>query len=135
MKKQLSMIAMTIALVTGSAHLKAADETAKATIPFAFQAGPVNLTAGVYEVSWRESTRTMMLRDSAGKAVLINGGSPDKDGQDVAKLVFHKVGSQYFLAEAWFPNQMYSHKLPPSKREREMVARDQKPQTVFLALR
>jgi hypothetical protein len=92
---------MTLAMVSAVAS-QGQTTTSKATIPFEFVVGDQNLQAGSY---------TVRAINSSGDALRINGvdakGSavrlttPAKGNANHAKLVFHRYGQRYFLAEVW----------------------------------
>ena len=83
-----------------------AQNTAKVTVDFAFQAGGTAFEAGTYEI---EATREkVVLRSTSGKGgevmmpVITRLGRHDNDRE--AELVFDKVGAKLFLSEFWFPD-------------------------------
>jgi len=111
-----------------------------ANVPFAFSIDGKALPAGAYEV-----------RDIGSRATLIE----TKDGKDhvlgmyayagatkpgESKLVFHKVGDRYFLAEIWSSSRGQGLSVPKSKMEKEMAASNRTnggsgAETVIVALR
>ena len=93
---------MTLAMVTAVASANGQSLTSKANVPFEFIVGDQNLPAGAYTVS---------AVTSGGEALCISGrGSKDSvmrltipaSGKaNHSKLVFHRYGQRYFLAEVW----------------------------------
>ena len=79
-------------------------------MPFEFTAGNVQLPAGEYEVTavgpWGGPTLSVHnVNSNAGTLVLSTSCQSLKPAAD-AKLVFHRYGNQYFLAEVWKPAQL-----------------------------
>src|SRR5581483_4061193 len=98
MKKQILGIVATLSIiitlsVAGFAGLAG---RVKADIPFDFMVGKTRLPAGKYCVS-RVTAR----------------------GERTARLVFHRYGNQYFLAEIWDGESNMTQQLGKSKAERE----------------
>jgi hypothetical protein len=93
---------MTLAMVSAVVSANGQSLKAKANVPFEFAVGDRNLPAGTYAVS---------TINSAGDAVRINGVdtkdsavrlTSTADGRaNHAKLVFHRYGERYFLAQIW----------------------------------
>ncbi len=106
--------------------LKAGDfqPVAIVKVPFAFAAVEQQLPAGDYSV-WRVTDSwggPLTIRNRHdGKAVMISGHpmSGNKKGAP-PKLVFHRYGDRFFLAEVW-SNGTTGFDLPPSQQEREYV--------------
>ena len=97
-----------------------------AEVPFAFVVADQQLPSGDYSV-WRvtETGRgpLMMRSRHDGTAVFIACRSPltaqNKRGAP-PKLVFHRYGDRYFLAQVWSSGTA-GIDLPPSQEEREYV--------------
>ena len=94
----LTLVVMTVLISSTSAYSQA---YAKADVPFAFKVGNAQLPAGTYDVKIGTSGGTIMVQNdetsSAAMAIARHEYPRDTD----AKLVFHRVGNQYFLAEIW----------------------------------
>ena len=144
MKKHLlSTLAIATVLTTMmvvSAHAQNAG-TITVTIPFEFTAVNKTLPAGDYVVRLEDSRSELKIQKSDGSTaefVLINPvyGS---DLQKQSKLVFHRYGSQYFLAQVWIVGSSNGEELRQSTQERgirrELAALRQKPQRIEVAVR
>ena len=104
MNKNLLLLAMSLALLM-SAAAQAQTTHLTITVPFKFTAGNVQLPAGEYEVTavgpWGGPTLSVHnVNSNAGTLVLSTSSRSQKPTAD-AKLVFHRYGNQYFLAEVW----------------------------------
>jgi hypothetical protein len=109
-----------------------------ANVPFAFSIGDKQLPAGAYAV--REVGRATLVqsKDAVHSVMSIyNYAGPSK--ADSTKMVFHKVGDHYFLAQIWTSARGEGLEVPESKREKELRASNSGPrggfETVIVALR
>jgi hypothetical protein len=96
-----------------------AQETEIAKIPFGFHANGVTLPAGEYTVVKSSFSGVLVLRNTeTSKTILVN--SPVRqDGDDDARLTFHRYGNHYFLSEVWMPGSP-GYKLGKSSLEKEL---------------
>jgi hypothetical protein len=127
MKSAKLMIA--VALLVLAVPAIAQTATIRATLPFAFNVGRQFLAAGEYRVIVDSNTLRVAPPDAQG----INCGSfsyiSAGPSQDVSpKLVFHRYGNTYFLAEVWTGDTTRGHKLSISRAERH-YARTTKPES------
>ena len=91
-------------------------------IPFDFQIGNKVLPAGEYSVK-RLTQSSMLIRSADGQQSAIavtprtiRGGADEKAVQE--RLVFHRFGNQYFLAQVWMARGSEGRELNKSKAER-----------------
>jgi hypothetical protein len=101
MKNKLMIVAlMVFTLLTTAAF--AASNTQTANVPFEFHVGDKVMPAGTYHVS-QLTSQTLLIRQDGQKAQQVTLTFPaDRTGRDGSpKLVFHKVGDQYFLVQVW----------------------------------
>lgn len=85
------------------AYAQSGDALA-ANIPFSFHAGELQFAPGQYTIEGA-TTWSMILRDARGEGQILAMSSllalaPDRRLRE-PKLVFHRQGAQYFLAEIW----------------------------------
>ena len=129
MKRQLvrgtTMLLLFVALafVTAAASANAQSRRSKADVPFDFVAGNKTLPAGQYNIA--DSTL-------AGEVVKISARQKDasvfamtvrlssKAANDQGKLVFHRYGNRYFLAEIWTGGDREGQKLMKSREEKSI---------------
>jgi len=95
----------------------------KAHIPFDFSVGNKTLPAGVYTVAPLTTPGALLIRHEDGRAaaMVITQGVQAQQEQDQTKLVFHRYGDQYFLAEVWTAGASNVRELRRSRTERELV--------------
>ena len=106
--KGLTMLMLVVVLALAAAVASANAQSANrvvATIPFDFSVGYKKLPAGDYSVQAINNTNnTLMIRsaDARQAAVrLTNEIRRSKKNDTHARLVFHRYGERYFLAEVW----------------------------------
>ena len=133
MKNQLfALIGLGLLLATASAY--AQTGVVKANVPFNFIVNKAELPAGQYTIQSVGSSASAMsiqsLDNQIVKLVLPHACESPKT-QETSKLVFHRYGSQYFLAQIWTEGNDRGQELPKSGRERE-VAMDYPAQDVVV---
>lgn len=93
-----------------------------AEIPFDFIVGDETLPAGKYTVSSPSSSGgalRILSRDGKAAAFRLSNSVADKSKKQNPRLVFHRYGQEYFLAQVWSGNS-YGEQLTTSKRERNL---------------
>ena len=113
MKKELlkgiTMLALiiTLALVTAvvSANAQSANSSkVVANVPFEFSVGFKSMPAGEYSVQTIASAGNgLLIQSTDGKISALRLSDLTQPGKDKppARLVFHRYGERYFLAEVW----------------------------------
>jgi hypothetical protein len=133
MKNQLfALIGLGLLLATASAY--AQTGVVKANVPFNFIVNKAELPAGEYTINAvglsGSAMSTQSLDNQIVKLVLPHACESPKT-QETSKLVFHRYGSQYFLAQIWTAGNNRGQELPKSGRESE-VAMDYPVQNVVV---
>ena len=141
MKKQMLngftmlMLMVALALVTAVASANGQSQRVKADIPFEFAVGDKTLPSGEYAIkSATAAGEVMMIRSKGAKslALRLTNAIQDKRNEGQVKLVFHRYGDRYFLAQIWTAGYDQGRELPKSSRETE-VAQEYRVQNVILA--
>jgi hypothetical protein len=104
------------------------------TIPFDFIVNRATLPAGQYMIESLGSVdgRTLLRSLDMKPKAWVNAFSLQSlNTCERTKLVFHRYGDRYFLAEIWVAGNSSGHELPKSPREVE-VAKDFMMQEVTL---
>jgi len=124
------------ALLGGSAAAAELQNNLKVTVPFNFEAGRTLLPAGQYSIQRLSLPGTLMIRGLDNSEVIYVRVIPtERYREDLrARLVFHKYGDRYFLAQIWNAGALTGAELPKSKQEREMSA-SVRPERVLLVAR
>jgi hypothetical protein len=117
-----SILSIGIALVAVAA-VQAQDKTVTANVPFSFYMDSSLMPQGPYRVSTLSNGMAvwiMSMKSDATKAVTalrVIGKTRDEP----ARLVFHRYGEEYFLAEIWTGDSPSGGGLPRSPREKELA--------------
>ncbi len=123
MKNQLfALIGLGLLLATASAY--AQTGLVKANVPFNFIVNKTDMPAGEYRIQPLGVTGVAMSIQSADSSVVntvLPHSCESAATPEVSKLVFHRYGSQYFLAQIWTAGNDQGRELPKSGREREVA--------------
>ena len=125
MRKQLAkgfamfMLVTAIAFVTAVVSANAQSEQARATVPFDFIVGDTTLPAGNYAIGKASSggdclkiSNTVAKGAAMRLTIALDGKSEN------SKLVFHRYGERYFLAEVWTDENSQGRQLMKGRQER-----------------
>ena len=123
MIKGLTMsLLIAIALVTAVNSANGQSSTRSvANIPFDFVVGDSTLAAGKYDVRAMTSTgATLRISNTENEesAIRLSSTLTQLNINDKGKLVFHRYGNQYFLAEVWTAGERSGRKLTKSAGEK-----------------
>ena len=109
-------VALAAAVVSANAQLTAV----KANIPFEFVVGDKTLPAGAYSVTTANTASDALIIQSADRknsAVRLSNSMEEMKKNAHARLVFHRYGRNYFLAEVW-NGESSGRDLTKSRQER-----------------
>ena len=133
MKNQLfALIGLGLLLATASAY--AQTGVMKANVPFNFIVDKTDVPAGQYLIQGVGTTGTAMAIESSDRSLVklvLPIACESSQAQEKSKLVFHRYGDQYFLAQIWTEGDNRGSELPKSQRENE-VAMDYPSQNVVV---
>jgi hypothetical protein len=121
--KKLLAIAMVLPLLM-TAAASAQTVHIRVMVPFNFIAAGTSLPAGVYDIqSFGVEEKLLAIHDlNSSAGILIFSNSKESlDPSSSTKLVFHRYGDRYFLAELWAQGHKSGHQVPPSSRETEVA--------------
>ncbi|MDQ2921028.1 MAG: hypothetical protein M3R52_05380 [Acidobacteriota bacterium] len=125
MKKQILkrftmlMLIVGLALATAAVSANAQSQRVIANIPFEFVVGDKTLPGGEYSLrSASAASDALMVQgaDNGKSAVRLSYPAKEKD-KTHARLVFHRYGQSYFLAEVW-DGQNTGRQIVKSRQER-----------------
>jgi hypothetical protein len=98
-----------------------AQSYAKANVPFAFNVGAKQLPAGTYEIGvLSQSPNEIMIRNTETTAAALSIARTEGPRDTESKLVFDRIGTQYFLTEVWKGFGAGGMIVPTSKHEQEL---------------
>jgi hypothetical protein len=132
-----------IVLVVGLALLMTAGASAqtihlKTDVPFKFIVGRTTFPAGQYELlSTGIGDNVLMIRslNSKDAALVLSNLSESREVSAQTKLVFHRYGQRYFLAEVWMIGDNASRRVQASSWEVEVAKDFSMEKVVLLAKR
>jgi hypothetical protein len=116
------LLSVGIALAAVAA-VHAQDRTMTADVPFSFYMGSSPMPHGAYRVNEISSGAVVSLNAlqiDANKAVTTHALA-GKNQTEPARLVFHRYGEDYFLAEIWTGDTSVGRVLARSPREKELA--------------
>jgi len=123
MKNQVTrLVTIGIALAAAVA-VHAQDKTITANVPFSFYMSSTLMPEGAYrvdKVSHGVAVRISSMQSKATKAVTtvdVFG----KERSEPARLMFHRYGDNYFLAEIWTGDASAGQAIALSAREKELA--------------
>ena len=121
--KGFTMLTLVLGLAFVSAVVSANGQAkqVRANIPFQFVVGDKSLPAGEYVVKPFTNSRVLNIgnRDSHRSALRMTSEIIGNPSSENARLVFHRYGNRYFLAEVWMGEQKGSQ-LTKSREERAL---------------
>lgn len=129
--KGLTMLMLVVGLALASASV-ANGQSGKhvtAQVPFDFIVADKTLRSGQYQISEVNSAGdALAIRSAVGKGSVLRltsetGSNAVRNSE--AKLVFHRYGNTYFLAQVWMAGSSTGRELPNTRQERA-IARELK---------
>jgi hypothetical protein len=114
----LLMAALVLVTAVASAH---AQTRSRADVPFDFVAANKTLPAGNYYIADGTSGRAVVkiaARQEHASVFAMTVAITSKGNTDKGKLVFHRYGNRYFLAEIWTGGDREGQKLLKSREEK-----------------
>lgn len=117
--KGMAMLLLLVALAFVTA-VASANAQSTANVPFDFVAGGKSMAAGKYIVSNSTSGGEIVRISSSSNETVFNLTTRLNNGRPAqkSKLVFHRYGHRYFLAEIWKAGESEGQKLVKSREEK-----------------
>jgi len=104
--------ALSVAFVSPALHAQDPTTRSKVTVPFGFEVGSTHLAAGSYIVS---NPQAPILA-----ALVMSSHETDPSPARTSKVVFDRIGDQYFLREVWSQGKAEHLLCPESKAEQSI---------------
>jgi len=119
------LVLLTLVLATAavSANAQSTANRVVANVPFEFSVGYKTLPAGEYSVEAILSAGNgLLIKSSDGKisALRLSDSTRQIKEQSQARMVFHRYGERYFLAEVWNGVDQTGRRLTESQEERAL---------------
>ncbi len=137
MKKQVITLVGVLSLLLLAGSALAQTVYIRGNIPFDFMVGKATLPSGAYEIrSLGDGPDRMLLLqgpDGHSNAIVSANRIESLKGSDRTKLVFDRVGDQYFLREIWTEGARSGRQFPKSKLESELAMNNSPEHVIVLA--
>ena len=128
----LVVLAMSVPVLL-QAQMAIKEPLARVDIPFAFSAGDVRLPAGLYHISHPGDPYFVLIEKDDGHArALVYVHPSATNSTESTKLVFNKYGRLYFLSQVWTEPDQQVHQCFKSRMEKELMAQNQKAESVLV---
>jgi hypothetical protein len=125
MKYTRTILTIVLLLAVASVIVQAQERPIlNATVPFAFTVENTTLPAGSYIVSTLSPySMVIKLRSADGRKNLMILAIPSRslEKSKTVKLVFHRFGNEYFLAQVWEQGSAVHRDLRSGDRARELA--------------
>ena len=123
--KNVRILIATVLLSAVSVYVQAQERPLlTATVPFAFTVENSNLPAGAYNVSILPPYNMIKVQSADGRKATMISAIPSRNSGESkqAKLVFHRFGNEYFLAQVWEQGSNVHRDLRRGNRARELAS-------------
>ena len=132
MKRILCLAAATIAICLSTNPIYAQSESLKLRfyVPFPFAVENTSFAAGEYEVT-EPAHLILALRNVGNQASAFEHAQPvrtKKEADGRVRLIFHRYGSEYFLAAVSDGSWASTYDMRPSKEEKRLADTTPRPQ-------
>jgi hypothetical protein len=112
----ISSVVLAIASLSPALQAQAPEFHEKTIIPFGFEVGSTHFAPGPFTLR-NQTDYIISVRTASDSALALIKRETDLHPAPASKLIFHKYGDQYFLAEVWAKNSTVHLSFVPSKAE------------------
>jgi hypothetical protein len=127
-----ALVALAFLLMTAAAH--AQTTKVAATIPFKFVAGDRAYPAGDYLFDNDGTVLRVANNENVSDAGIILSHACEKATRsEKTKVVFYKMGGEYFLRQIWVAGKATGRELPRSKSEIQLAQNHETPKAIIVA--
>ena len=121
MKKHTLLLGLSLLLIGTVAYAR--NLNLKVNVPFDFVVNGATLPSGEYSVQGLGMGNAISIRkaDHTAKAMVLGTRCESPKTSEKSKLVFHRYGNRYFLAQIWMAGDNVSEELPKSRLETEIA--------------
>jgi hypothetical protein len=136
MKKQVlfALLTMVLLMAAGSANAQLGSaEKVRVNVPFDYKVGDATMKAGDCFIQAAGTANALAIRCEGSETKLALSSSVSGKPASETKLVFHKYGDQYFLAQVWVEGEETGAQLRRTRIENELMSKAQPDSVVILA--
>jgi hypothetical protein len=128
-----SILSIGFALVAVAA-VRAQDNTVTANVPFSFYMASSAMPQGSYKVDELAHGAIVCMHSKDTVKSVTTHEIVGKKQAEPARLVFHRYGQTYFLAEIWNGDTSVGQALAASQREKELASNGATPTLAVIRL-
>jgi hypothetical protein len=136
MKNLKSILFVFAAALLLSSAAKAQTTAVKADVPFDFVVGQNSYPAGQYDLKSMNDNGTMLIRNAQESSVnkfqsshVCTHTTPSQS----TKLVFLRLGDNYFLYQVWIEGRESGREFPKSRNYMQLAKNHEKPEVLIVA--
>jgi hypothetical protein len=136
MKKQIlfSLLTTVLLMAAGSAYAQLGSRgEVRANVPFDYKVGNAAMTAGDCSIRAAGTGNVLAIRCAGSEAKLALTSPVSGKPASETKLVFHKYGDEYFLAQVWVQGENTGQQFPKTHAEKELMSRAEPDSVVIVA--
>jgi hypothetical protein len=134
MKSRVTRILSIGIAMAAAAAVHAQDKTVTANVPFSFYLGSSAMPQGSYRVDEFAHGAVVSLRSAGALKSVTAHEIFGKKQAEPARLVFHRYGDVYYLAEIWTGDTSIGQELAASPREKEITRNGAMPTVAVIRL-
>lgn len=115
------LVGIAFATAVVSANAQSTNKLVISNVPFEFVVGDQTMPAGEYRIRSASAFGNGLIiqrADAKSSAMRLSNGIEPSRSKTNARLVFHRYGSHYFLAEVWSGGENEGRALTKSRQER-----------------
>jgi hypothetical protein len=118
-----SLLGAFVLVIAASLSAQSNGCPVRANIPFDFDAGSTQFSAGEYDVSAIDSQGALAIVGRDSESALVNSRRAQSSSPSAStKLIFHQYGGSYFLYQIWVEGESSGRELPKTKLEKELAS-------------
>jgi hypothetical protein len=134
MKSRITRILSIGFALAAVAAVHAQEKTVVANVPFSFYMGSSPMPQGAYRVDEFSRGSLVCMRSAHANTSVFTSGIESKKAVEPARLVFHRYGDVYFLAQIWNGDGAIGRAIPASAREKELAQNGTAPSLAMIQL-
>ena len=132
MKNLIARILVIGTALAGAVGVNATQITAN--VPFNFYVGSTVMPQGAYRVDEVSNGAVVALKTMHATKAITTSSLTGKSPNETPRMVFHRYGDTYFLAEIWAGDGSIGHALWRSAREKELAQNGSAPTLAVIKL-
>jgi hypothetical protein len=125
-------VALAVALASPALHAQWVPERTQVIVPFAFEVGSTHFAPGTYILS-NAGEHVVLVQNGKHSALTMSSPEMAPKPPATSKVVFHRYGNQYFLAEVWNRHSSLGNQIKINSRQTELTKNQSKDEVVLIA--